>query len=197
MRKNKLLLLVLALAFFAPTIAQNKGKIGFSFSAFNYNEMLRTTETGFDNTTKGRGFMSFAANYWHPINSWLEVETGVTYNLRNFETSSLDVASEVSPENKTLHMVNIPIGVRATFLKYGFVNSGILIDLLEEPGIGSYVGAGLKVDSPVGVGMFINPYIKMHSVLPIDFNLKANRIIDAGIQIGISYSFDNMFTKQK
>ncbi|MHB9140264.1 MAG: hypothetical protein ACYC25_00125 [Paludibacter sp.] len=94
-------------------------------------------------------------------------------------------------------MVNIPVGLRVDFLKYGFVNSGILVDLTNEPGIGSYFGAGVKIESEVGMGLYVNPYVKIHSIVPVNLNQNADRILETGIKIGVTYNFDNPYSKRR
>ena len=190
MKKSGILLLAICMGAFTSMDAQEKGTLGFSFSAFNNNQLLQSAETGQDDiTVNGRGFMSFSTDYWYPVNDWLELETGVNYSMQYFRNIYNDPsASEpVDPENDITHMINIPVGVRAGFLKYGFINGGILVDILKEPGIGSYFGVGARIESPVGFGMFINPYVKAHSIFPVNFNKNADRILEAGIRIGVSF----------
>lgn len=204
MNKISLIIIVFVFGLLGNVFSQNKGTIGFSFSAVNSNYLLQSAAVNHEFTSfEGRGFMSFSADYWYPINDWLELETGMNYSLQGFEKiiSSKVENNLLKPLNYSesidYHMVNIPIGVRAEFLGFGFVNGGLLVDIAQqEPGIGSYFGFGVKLDSPVGYGIFVNPYVKMHSILPIDFNFSADRILEAGIRIGVSYSFDNTFRKR-
>lgn len=204
MNRVKIILFLIFVGFLSQINAQKKGTIGFSFSALNTNQMLQYAAENHDYTTvEGRGFLSFSADYWYPVNDWLEFETGVNYSLQGFAKTisnkvenGLIVPLDYS-ENIDYHLINIPIGVRAEFLDFGFVNGGLLVDIAQqEPGIGSYFGFGVKLDSYVGYGIFINPYVKMHSILPINFNYNADRILEAGIRIGVTYSLDNKFTRR-
>lgn len=192
------------LLLFGTVDAQKKGTIGFTFSATNANLMLQSAAVNHDFTTiEGRKFISFSADYWYPVNDWLEFETGLNYSLQGFEkiVSNKLVEGSLVAVNQTedidCHVVNLPIGVRVGFLNVGFVNGGLLVDIAQhEPGIGSYFGFGIKLESEVGYGIFVNPYVKMHSILPVNFDQNADRILEAGIRLGMSYSFDNTFRKR-
>ncbi|MHB9140263.1 MAG: hypothetical protein ACYC25_00120 [Paludibacter sp.] len=65
--------------------AQEKGSAGFSFSGLNSNMILQSAAANHDYMTKqGHGFLSFTADYWYPINNWIEFETGINYSFQNF-----------------------------------------------------------------------------------------------------------------
>ena len=181
--------------------AQEKGIIGFSFSGLNTNDMLQSAELNHDYTThQGFGFLSLSADYWYPINEWLDFETGVDYSFQSFSETvnnpNIYYLTSPMPIDYDIHMINIPLGIRVNFLKYGFVNSGVLVDLTHEPGIGSYFGVGAKIESEVGFGIFVNPYVKMHSILPVNLDMNVNRIFETGIRFGVSYNFDNILRKR-
>ncbi|HHT23569.1 MAG TPA: hypothetical protein GXZ87_09730 [Bacteroidales bacterium] len=198
MKKIRVAVLVLSVMFCGLVFAQSKGTVGFSFSAINKNAMVNTANKYYENTTVGRGFMSFEANYWHPITDWLELETGLNYSRQRFDEILPLVDGEAEPQinKKDENLLNIPIGVKAEFLKYGFVNSGILVDVTHEAGIGSYFGGGVSFVSPVGFGVFVNPYVKMHSILPVDFNFTSRKVLEMGIKIGVSYKLSNPYRKR-
>ncbi|NLO71696.1 MAG: hypothetical protein GX102_12295 [Porphyromonadaceae bacterium] len=174
---------------FLHVSAQEKGTLGFTFSALNSNMLMQSSSLNPDYTAiKGRGFMSFSADYWYPVSDWIEFETGVNYSLQSFaETNNNPASEQQEPKYYDENYINIPVGLRLSFLKYGFVNTGILLDVWEEQGIGAYFGAGVKIESPIGFGIFANPYLKTHSILPIDFNEKAKRLVDAGVRVGVSF----------
>lgn len=189
MKKTATFLTLLIVLSFSQIYAQEKGTLGFTFSALNNNMIMQSSALNPDYTaTKGRGLMSFSADYWYPISESIEFETGVNYSMQGF-VDSYHNPEEAGKEPKfyDLDYVNIPVGLRLTFLKYGFVNTGILLDVIEEQGIGAYFGAGVKIESPVGFGVFVNPYLKTHSILPINFNENAKRLVDAGVRVGVSF----------
>lgn len=202
MNKYCILSIAIALSAVFQLHAQEKGTIGFTFSAMNKNSLLQSAAENHNYIThRGRGFMSFSADYWYPINKWLDFETGINYSLQSFgetiDDPNIVYVTAPSPRYYDINMLNIPIGFRVNFLKYGFVNSGVLLDLTHEPGIGSYFGVGAKLESEVGFGIFINPYVKMHSVLPVNFNENVNRILESGIRVGVAYSFDNAYRRRR
>lgn len=205
MNKLRILLTVFfVLILFGAADAQKKGTIGFTLSTLNTNSMLQSATIKKDFMVfDGQGFISFSADYWYPVNDWLELETGANYSLQSFEKTV--VSGLIDGSNKAVnqtediayHVVNLPVGFRVGFLNIGFINGGLLVDITQqEPGIGSYFGFGIKLDSEVGYGIFVNPYFKTHSILPINFDQNANRILETGIRLGVSYSFDNAFRKR-
>ena len=188
MKNHRIVVVAAALLLTGMVGAQQKGIFGFAFSALNTNSLLRSAAVNHDFTTStGRGFISFSADYWHPISNRLEFETGINYSMQSFlKTVShrVDNGSLTAidlKENIDYHVINLPIGIRAEFLNYGFINGGLLIDIARhEPGIGSYFGAGAKLESITGYGIYINPYVKMHSILPVNFHFNTDRILEAG-----------------
>ncbi len=75
-------------------------------------------------------------------------------------------------------MLNIPVTVRANFLKYFWANGGMIVGLdisKDSPidsqgGIGALVGLSAKCDFKCGATVFVNPYTKFYSLLGFDIN---------------------------
>mgnify|MGYP000353093974 FL=1 len=151
---------------------------------------------------EGENFFSAGITYIHPLNNWLEIESGVEYS---------EFAVKVTPPfypgmnnestNTDVSLLNIPVTVRANFLKYFYANSGILVDIEmsnsdniddnsglaidNQSGIGGMIGVGAKYDFDFGASIFVNPYFKMHSIIPkSQFD---QRISESAIRFGITY----------
>lgn len=184
---KKVLLLVSIIFVTISLFSQSKGTAVVSFSMFSNYRMLSDGENfPKEYGLKGSNSISFDAQYVYPLNSWLNAEMGLNYTMARFVKTDLNNTNSIF----TADLLNLPIGFRLTFLKYGFVNSGTMLDLLYNPGFGSYFGGGIQFQSEYGFGMLVNPYIRIHSVVPFNLDMSSDRIVNAGIKIGFSYSID-------
>ena len=94
-------------------------------------------------------------------------------------------------------MINIPLTVRANFFKYFFANGGMIADIDitksknadSQSGIGAMIGIGAKYDFPSGLSIFVNPYIKLHSLVHFSTDNYHYRLYNEGIRAGIMYEF--------
>lgn len=200
MNLKKLICLLFALNFYVVLIVAQKGSIGVSFSAFSDNDVARFKSLE-DNSSFGAGkSYSYGISYLKPLNKWLELETGMEYVYGVVNKSSdvhdigMGVVSYTSTSN--LALLNVPITVRANFLKYFFVNAGLLVDLdvsknsiiESQTGIGTMFGLGVKYDFKSGMSVFVNPYSKIH-VFPVAMNNNPAHFLETAVRIGIMYKF--------
>ncbi|MFV0471378.1 MAG: hypothetical protein ACK5L7_05020 [Paludibacteraceae bacterium] len=189
---KKIIVFIVIVSFFVNGFAQSYGRVGGSYSIVSVNRMMRLGETyPSDYGIRGTGTMSLGLEYQYPLNSWLGVETGLNFSYHNFtKTVSNTTTGELLRTKNDVNLINVPVGFNINFLQYGFIQSGVLLDLLYQPGFGSYMGCGVHFQSEYGLGVFVNPYIKAHSLLPFNFDFNTDRIIDTGIKIGVTYSVD-------
>ena len=192
---RKLLILSAILFTFSASYAQttDKGKIGLTYSLNGGTSVLQPALDGAAShgitAASGIGLI-----YLKPINNWLEWETGLTYTLYKVTTTSSPMP-EVTTRNSTLSLLDIPIGVRAGFWKYFFASGGLLLDLdmmsnssiSSQTGIGLMLGLGVKYDFSFGGSLFINPYGKLHALLPFSSDKHQDRILENGLKFGITY----------
>lgn len=170
-----------------------KGKIGLNYSLNGGTSVLQPALEGSASHTITHA-SAFGLTYLKPINNWLEWETGLTYTLFKITTTSAPLP-EVTTRHSSMSLLDIPVGVRAGFWKYFFANGGLLLDLdmmsdspvSSQSGIGGMLGAGVKYDFNFGGSLFVNPYIKMHSILPFSLNSSHDRILESGIKFGVMY----------
>jgi len=91
-------------------------------------------------------------------------------------------------------VLNIPLTLRANFLKYFFINGGLFVDIDistsspvdNQTGIGALLGISVKYDFKNGISVFGNPYTKLHSLIPFSDTKYHQRILETGIRIGIT-----------
>lgn len=184
----------LLLSFSLLATAQEKGKIGLSYSLNAGSNIVQfpSVKGAADNEVTGAAGIGLI--YLKPLNPWLELETGLTYTLFNIQTTS-SPTPEVYTSTSSLSLIDIPVGVRANFLKYFFVNGGLLLDLDmnvgghidSQSGVGVLLGVGAKYDFKFGGSVFVNPYAKLHSLLPFSGGSYHERMLESGWRLGVTY----------
>jgi len=157
-------------------------KSGLHFS-FGENNVVRFTSLEGDAGYDSDYFYTFGITYVHPLNHWLEGEAGLEYARHG-----IVIQPNVPPD-----MDNTPL---ANFFNYFFVNGGLFVGIDglnntaidSQTGIGVMLGVSIKYDFDFGVSAFINPYAKMHSLIPFTAEKYHQRIMENGIRIGITYA---------
>ena len=191
--KSVFSLIIGLLPIFINAQTTEKGKIGLNYSLNGGTSVIQPAleSAASKDITAASGI---GLIYLKPINPWLEWETGLTYTLYKVKTTSSPVP-EVTTRNSTLSLLDIPIGVRAGFWKYFFASGGLLLDLdmmsnssiSSQTGIGLMLGLGVKYDFSFGGSLFINPYGKLHALLPFSSDKHQDRILESGLKFGITY----------
>jgi hypothetical protein len=199
----KLLIIVCFLTIQTSLNAQKalNNKIGLTFSPLGISNLIGKS----DNTSyiiKDKSFYSLGVTYMRGLNKWLDIETGLEYSNHNIGITPdfLNVIYMRTSEVKLI-LLNIPATVRANFLKYFFVNGGVLIDINvsdniyidNQTGIGGIVGFGANYNFDFGLSLFLNPYIKAHSWIDVG---KREKILEKGLRFGITYDLRKIIKKK-
>jgi hypothetical protein len=177
-------------------------KAGLTFSSFGVNDMFG----GINNTDysyNGSSFYTVGITYIRGLNKWLEIETGLEYskqNIRIIPNIYPGLYIFMQTKKTELILLNIPATLRANFLKYFFINGGLLIDLdisnnifiENQTGIGGIVGLGVNYDFDFGLSVFLNPYIKAHSWIYIE---ERQKILEKGFRLGVTYNLRKIIKK--
>lgn len=189
---KKLLVIILCTCGFSA-FSQSKGHISFGV-AFGDNDMVQFKQLVGAGSHSGKGFYSLEFNYQKPLNRFFDFETGLAFGNYNFLISGAPGVDFEPVSEKTL-LFTIPVTVRVNFLKYFFVNVGALMDmdfsnssyLDNQTGVGAKFGVGIQYRLNSGMGFFIYPNLRAHSLAPF---LSANyqeRLFESSIQFGVSY----------
>lgn len=177
----------------------NSNKIGITYSSFGENDVFRFEEPDGAASYSGDYFFTLGINFIHPLNNWLEAESGLEFSKHSIIVNpNLPPDMDNSPRKENFSLVDIPIALRANFLKYFFVNGGLFLEIDglnnspidSQTGIGSQFGLAIKYDFNFGISVFVNPYTKIHSLLPFAETENHQRIWENGIRFGISYSLN-------
>jgi len=194
---KKLYVLLFIFVLFASEMKAQKAEVGITFSALSNNDIARFKSIEDDSGSDAGKSYSFGVTYVKPLNSWLSIESGIEFLQGKAATHSIVSTmyglSTVS-HSGTISLINIPVGIRISFLKYCFVNGGLFIDMDassdspvdSQSGIGSQLGFGLKYDFKTGISVFVNPYTKIHA-FPISFQSNQEHFFESAIRFGMSY----------
>jgi hypothetical protein len=175
-----------------------KGQVGITFSSFGENDVVRFHELMGAPSYNSDRFFTFGINYLYKLNRFLDVETGIEYSSHKIIIKPMAIPPTVYPPyGAKFSLVNIPVTLRVNFLKYCFINGGILLDIDastsspvdSQTGIGSILGLGIKYGFKCGVTAFANPYIKMHSMISFSPDDNHQRLMESGFRFGLMYSF--------
>lgn len=198
---GRILLLILVLACGIPAAAGTKGekspvkRIGITFTGVGANDVLTFSDLVGAPSYHGKGFWAAQLVFSQGINHWLEWESGMEVSRHRIEVvPNLPPESDVLTREEKAALITLPFTLKAGFLKYFFVSGGVMLDLdasINSPidsqtGFGISAGAGMKYDLLSGLSLFVNPYVRAHSLLPLmDFS-HHNQIWDNGIRIGVT-----------
>jgi len=174
--------------------SKQKGKIGVTFSTFGNIDVLSFAKGG--PGYSGNQFFTIGINYMYSLKNWLDIESGIEYSDYSITIHpNLPPDNNNTPYTEKFSLINIPVILRVNFLKYFFVNGGLLLDIdagksssiNSQNGIGLNFGLGLKYDSKIGLSIFANPYIKTHSIISFSSEQNHDRLIESGIRFGLMY----------
>ncbi|HBT84928.1 MAG: outer membrane beta-barrel protein [Fermentimonas sp.] len=177
--------------------SDSKEAIGITYSGIGDNFSYYFQDVIGGGSYSGRGYNSFGVTYIRPLTKSLGIETGISYSKYKYEVSNASLGPDApEPYEITNAVIDIPATVRLTFLKYFFLNGGLLLGidtekenhLDDQTGIGALIGVGAKYDlKNTPVGLFVNPYYKIHSLIPFSVDKYHIRTDESGFRFGIVY----------
>ncbi len=170
-------------------------RIGITCTGVGQNEVFTDPDLVGAPGYRGKGFWGAGMVFSQGINRWLEWETGMEFSRHRIEVvpnlpPNMDARTRI--ENSAL--ITFPLSLKAGFLKYFFVSGGILLDLDAAPGspidsqtgFGAGVGAGAQYHFRSGLSLFVNPYVRGHSLLPLLGSKNHDSLWEEGIRIGLT-----------
>ena len=183
------------------------GHFGLSFAGigliqddWDHNNIRYYDGGTYDNHYYGEKiFYTIGFNYLKPLNPWLDVETGLAYSRKLGEVKYVFLDDAII-EKANSTMASIPLTLRANFLRFFFVNGGILTDFdlggydskRYQSGIGPLVGLGIKYDFKSGGQIFINPYFKRRAYISFSENENRLKKDETGIRVGFYFNSKKM-----
>jgi hypothetical protein len=171
-------------------------KIGITFSSFGTNDVFRFDELDGAASYNSDYFYTIGITYLHSLNKWMEAETGIEYSKHNIIIEpNLPPDMDNSSRKANFSLINVPVTLRANFFKYFFINGGMIVDIDastnspidNQTGIGALLGLSAKYDFKSGLSVFVNPYTKIHSLIPFSDTKYHQRVWENGIRVGVTY----------
>lgn len=176
------------------------GKVGLAFSSFGQNDVFTFQDLVGAPSYDSDYFYTLGVTYVHPINGWLDAETGVEYSTHSIVIHpNLPPDMDRSPRKEKFNLITVPLTLRANFWKYFFVNGGLILDfggskspIDDQTGLGGLLGVALKYDFASGFSVFANPYSKIHALIPFTSNNYQERIWENGVRVGVTYDLSKL-----
>ncbi len=195
-----LVLIAFSLQAQTPDNEKKNRSIGLCYSSFGESDVFRFNGLEGEGNYAVDKFFTIGLCYIGSINKWLEFETGVDYSKYTvLITPSFIPDMSISSRKENFSIVSIPLTLRANFLKFIFVNGGVFIDvdgtkspIDSQTGIGSLFGIGAKYDFKCGGSIFINPYFKLHALLPFSSNNNQQKLYESGVRVGLTYNLTKL-----
>lgn len=180
--------IVLLLFISYASSAQQKHSVGVYTSFANSGSRSTAGMIGAPGLSISDGYV-MGAEYNRKISGqWLSVTGGLEYTYYNVVVSAISFAATSIKNPGNAHYLTIPLYLRADFLKFFFITTGIIGDIDAgsnvidlKGGLGFTGGAGAKYDFKK-ITLFVQPYYEAH------WN-KSNRIIGTGVRTGLCYRF--------
>jgi hypothetical protein len=177
--------------------SSHKSQLGITFSSFGSNDLIYFQQLEGAPSYNGEKFFTLGLIYLYPINTKIAIETGIEYSHHEISIlPNVPPDMDDTPVSAFMSLVGIPVTARVNFLKYFFFNGGLLLDvdagtseqLNSQSGIGALMGLGIKYDSDFRISVFINPYLKVHSLIPFYTSNSHQRLMESGFRFGLAYS---------
>ena len=176
----------------------NGQQIGLTFSSLGNNDFGRIRALDGAASHYGKHFYSIGISYLLPIKNRLALETGLEYENHTITTHPMiipNVEYHITQTQHEISLISIPILIRWTFANYFFAQGGTFLDLDlsdandldDQTGLGINLGLGAKYDFKCGISMFVNPYLKYHSIIPFTPEKYQNHLWESAFRLGVAY----------
>lgn len=177
--------------------SSSKGTIGLTYGGLGSNDAIYSSDIIGGGDYASNGYYSIGITYLRPVTERIEFETGILFNKYSYIFSNASLGPDGPVPYEVLNtVIDIPVTIRWTFFKYFFLNGGLSLGIDTEKenhldsqtGIGAIIGVGAKYDiknTPIGV--FVNPYSKIHSLIPFQKEGYHQRALESGFRFGVVY----------
>ena len=196
------ILMLMCLLVHAQTTDGKRGRFGVTATFLGGNEVspVNTQELiGGPGWADGDGFWACSFQYLYPLNNWLELETGIGFSSHKikreiYKIPTSSVVTDRKFEKDQTAVVDFPVGLRTTFLRYFFVSGGCFLGietgstafLDNQTGIGFRYEAGLQYKFSNGFLVTASPYAKHYATLTFSTDHK-ERLGQWGIKLGMFF----------
>ena len=140
---------------------------------------------------EGLSAIEAGLNYYHPLNKFLYFESGIYWHHNKIKiTPNLDPGFELTPRYTNLNFFYIPVNLKLMFLKYFFIDGGMLLnmdvsthsDISNQTAIGADFGFGIEIPIFKHYSITINPYVNIHELYKLDRHDLGESILGDGVR---------------
>ena len=179
------------------TYSQTKNRIAL-ISGISSNAVFQSEPMLGGGSNEGKGANALGIRYTRNLNKGFSIETGLEYSANKIESTPAFTGQQMPSSRHNIRMVSVPLYGNLNFLKYLFVNAGVIFDLETEmyasetrglnsqSGVGYGFGMGGKYDYKK-MTIILNPFFQKHAV--VITNNHPERIGELGARLGIGYNF--------
>ncbi|MFM1878930.1 MAG: hypothetical protein RLZZ241_1796 [Bacteroidota bacterium] len=172
-------------------------KVTLTYASFGSNDVIRFTPLAGAASYSGEGFYVLGVTYLKPLNPRFYLETGLEFSHHNLVVkANLPPNVDAIPYTTEVLLLGAPIGARLQLSRHFFAQAGLILDLDlsdsasidSQTGLGTTAGLGFNFDLSAGTAAFLNPYLKLHGLLPFAGENYPQRLVESGFKIGISFA---------
>jgi len=167
----------------------NVGNIGITYGGLGNNDLAYFQ--GIENNISYHGSKAYAIgiSYEHPLKDWIFFASGVEYSYHKIKVDPTLFPSY----HEKVHLISVPFNIRLSFLKYFYIRTGACLhfntnypsNIDNQTGLGANFGVGVQYQFHSRFSVFINPYMKVYSLVPLSGSDPYQRLIEEGIKFGI------------
>jgi len=171
-------------------------KVGITFSSFGENDVIRFNELDGAAYYEGENFYTLGIQYTCSIKKWLALESGLELAQHDVTIHPVYIpGADLSTGEGDFMLITVPVTLKASIFKYLFINGGVILDMDistnspidSQTGLGPMAGVGLQYEFNFGASVFLNPYLRIHSLLPFADIENHQRVWENGFRFGILY----------
>ncbi len=196
---RRIALMIILLAAGLPAFAQAQaGRAAGVSVSLSDNSLIHASRVLGAGSVDDRHTTRFGLYYRNLGPRGLGWETGLQYLKHSFSMTPAFTGSPLPSSRQAFQLLSMPVYARLTFLKYFYVNGGLLldVDVKNSGGVNNQSGAGLGLGGGVSwffsgrAGVFLNPQIAQHSLLSFSGERNPRRLAESSITLGIACRLD-------
>lgn len=172
------------------------GEIGVTGGGSS-NDIFRYRELVGSGSFTGRGSWTTGVDFRRIITDHFSIEAGLTYSQHYFISRSAPLP-EIHEEECSLGMISFPVTARLDFLKYFFIDGGVIAGLQagmsdnfteDFSGLGATAGFGVHYKFESDIFISLRAFMSQYSLSGLLSDRNARVLWDSGFRISAGYQF--------
>ena len=131
-------------------------------------------------------------NYYHPLNHTVYFESGLYWHYNKIKmTPNFYPGIDMTPRYNNCNLLYVPLNLKVMFLKYFFIDGGLLFNvdisrnsnIANQTGLGTDLGFGVEIPVLKHYSITINPYINIWGLYKLNRMDLSESLLGDGIRI--------------